>query len=189
MSIGASLLLALLVTGSGCHIFDRHNPPGHMAHGDPAQEADGAEGSATSAWIDNASLTSGTAGRTFSTREAGKLHVWLHHGCEVNAPTPEGYQLTGDLGFRVGTQTTEPVPVTVTADGVTLTGLPRGTPDAFVINKHDAEDNRPSDLDGYAYLFDIDAQMNDSITILGHLGGSGQTRCRPSDAWVEFWMD
>lgn len=169
----------LLTAGAlpACKLFKKTSPSGHLARTDgPAQYAEAYPNQTTEAWDHGMDPSNWSNGASFLARDVGTLHVWLRYLC--SSPTG-AFQLTGRVGVSVvGRPPVEPVPVTVTSEGATLQGLPRGdlapivghTPHAGI---HPGE----LDSDGYVYLFDVEAPQQTTVTFTGRISADRPARC------------
>lgn len=188
-----ALLAALAPLASGCHIFDRHHPPGHPARAQLGAGAfQAAEGSdfITPQWSEAMSAFD-LQRPSFSARETDKAqHVWVHYSCAVASEL----NLTGTVGYTLGapaSRTVEPVPVTITAQGATVSGLPRGAGDAFPVgNQTRTNASGMREVHGYVYLFDIPPGAAASTAITGQLQTPSGVDCRSSGSLTyEIWVD
>lgn len=184
--LGALLGLASLASGaSGCKLFRRAHPHGHLARtASPEQYTAEYPDQTSTEWQNRMSLASGSA-RSFSTRDTGTLHAWMRYGCNSRDGS---FSLAGTLGLRVdGQPPIAPVPVTVTAQNVTLQGIPRGASDSIVINAPRAASEGGMETDGYIYLFDIQSPQQGNVTLEGSLQAQPGSRCATLD--LEVWRD
>lgn len=175
------IAVVALASLAGCHIFDKHSPKGHLARVDPAQDANNADP------MSPMNVTRNER-RSISSREAGTLHVWLHYMCSV--PQQGELQLSGTLGLENGANIVPPVPVTVTSQGATLTGLPRSGSDAFTVGNQTRIDDRTGgrSTHGFVYLFDVEATSGGTFSITGSLTEGQGTRCMTM-SHLELWKD
>lgn len=170
----------LLAAGAlpACKLFKKTHPSGHLARTDsPAQYTEQYPDQTTEEWghLMDPSRWSGESG--FSARDTGTLHVWVRYMC--TSPNGE-FHLNGRLGVSVvGRPPIAPVPVSATAAGATLQGIPRGDFAPIVVNgpRPDTMGRGGQEINGYVYLFDLDVPQQTTVTLTGRLSADRPAQC------------
>lgn len=180
-----SLVTLAALCADGCKLFKKSHPSGHLARTVGPEQYTEAYPDQTSPQWDEAMRAGSSIEHSFQTRDVGTLHLWLRYGC---ASADGAFRLTGNLGVNApGRPPMTPVPVSVTAEGATLSGVPRGSFAPIVIHAPRSASAGGMETDGYVYLFDIEAPQQSSVTLTGSLRNESGSRCEVLT--YEVWRD